>query len=200
MMEAKVGYIGRHGIRFLGQDYWNDNLYGLKQRAIVRYSILDTSSIKVYTERWQYLCTASAVKPVHPMACLAGDAERQALADQLAGQERLRKSTLDACELHLQSMPSWGLPGPEQKPVPAQPRKAIAQETHIPDYAVNASAPEVKTEAPVQTPGRPKLFESFYERYQWHMQNGLQTEEDRRWMAEYKQSREYQLLFAAFES
>ncbi|NLO92523.1 MAG: transposase [Elusimicrobia bacterium] len=201
MMEAKVGYIGRHGIRFMGQDYWDDNLYGLKQRAIVRYSILDTSAIKVYTERGQYLCTASAVKPVHPMVCLAGDAERQALADQLGAQARLKKSTLDACELHLQSMPSWGLPGPEPKKEieQAQPR-AISLEQRIPDYAVNAEAKEVKTAAPVQTPGRPTLFPNSYERYQWHIDNGLQTEEDRRWMAEYKQSPEYHLLFAAFES
>ncbi len=78
MMAHEIKTIHRNGIRFLNTDYYNDALYGLKDRIMIRYSLFDLRKIKVYSTRGEYLCTAKRITGTHPMAYheidyLAGD-------------------------------------------------------------------------------------------------------------------------------
>lgn len=201
MMETKVGQIGRHGIRFCGADYWHDELYGLKHRAIVRYSILDLSEIKVYTENGQYLCTAKTAQVLHPMACLGTEQDRQQLSQTIEQHKGLEKRTFERAELMLSAQPTWAQPvkhDPNLLPAPhSNPRHAA--EVHIPEGAVKQQA---QPSAPVQPPapgGRPTNFAQSYERYEWHLKNGCFCDEDKHWVETYKKSEEYRLVYTAFE-
>ena len=50
MMAMEIKNIGRNGIRFLKADYFDEALYGVKEKAIIKYSLFDLSYIKVYTQ------------------------------------------------------------------------------------------------------------------------------------------------------
>ena len=199
MMTEKVGYIGRHGIRFLGLDYWADELYGLKQRAIVRYSILDRSTIKVYTEKEEFICVAQRVASVHPMACMGTDDDRKAIGNAVALQKRLERGTMRRAEQMLSTaaipfaVPIGAAPRTQ---LPAPQTEALPREMHIPEEAV--TVPEQHEAAP-SPDGRP-LFPDSYSRFQWHLENGCHTEEDKLWVADYKKSREYAMLFTGNEA
>jgi putative transposase len=200
MMQEKVGYIGRHGIRFLGADYWSDELYGLKQRALVRYSLLDLGVVKVYTERGEFLCTAGKVGTVHPMARLAGAESEAEVAKILAAHQRLERRTMSIAELELGRIGSpFVRPHMQQQPQLAAPTTKTEKpvELHIPEGAFNQ--PQKPAPSAPSADGRP-LFKTGYDRYQWHMEHGCKDAVDTAWLDAYKQSQEYQMLFAANEA
>ncbi|MFA5161177.1 MAG: Mu transposase C-terminal domain-containing protein [Elusimicrobiales bacterium] len=203
MMQEKIGYIGRHGLRFLGADYWSDELYGLKQRAVIRYSLLDPESLKVYTEKEQFLCVARRVESLHPMARLGSAQNQQELERAIAGQKRLERRTMAMAGLEL-----GRTGGPFEPPrataaaavLPA-PESDTLRELHIPDSAVKPSARKAapQPEAAPDPDARP-FFQDSYQRCKWHIANGCRSDADRQWLAEYQRTREYQMLFTANEA
>ena len=70
--ETKVKTIQRNGIRFLNCDYFDERLYGFKSKVLIKYNLFDLKSIKVFTTKCEYLCTAGRVTETHPMAKLLG--------------------------------------------------------------------------------------------------------------------------------
>ncbi|MBE7705544.1 MAG: hypothetical protein E7Z90_07045 [Cyanobacteria bacterium SIG29] len=68
MMAQEIKNIGRNGIRFLKADYFDEALYGIKEKAIIKYSLFDLSYIKVYTLKGEYICRANRVTSTHPLA------------------------------------------------------------------------------------------------------------------------------------
>lgn len=198
MLQAKIGYIGNHGIRFLGNDYWSEDLYGLKQRVIVRYSILDLSSIKVYTDKEEFVCVAKHVTQVHPMVCLGTEQDRVDLGREIAIQKRLEQRTITNAEKILQmgSVP-FDVPVRTQQPaLPAPAKEPLTRELHIPENAVTLK-PAIS--APTTADGRP-LFPDEYQRYMWHKANGCRTDEDKQWCSAFEKSDLYRLLFAGHEA
>mgnify|MGYP001910027583 CR=1 FL=1 len=72
MLATEVKTIQRNGIRFLNCDYFDERLYGFKSKVLIKYNLFDLTSIKVYTTKGEYLCTAERVTETHPMAKLLG--------------------------------------------------------------------------------------------------------------------------------
>jgi len=68
MMAQEIKTIYRNGIRFLNTFYFSDELYGLKDRVIIKYSLFDLTYVRVYSTKGEYLCTAKRVEAIHPMA------------------------------------------------------------------------------------------------------------------------------------
>jgi len=200
MMTERVGYIGNHGIRFLGTDYWSDELYGLKQRAIVRYSILDRSSIKVYTTREEFICTAKRVTALHPMAILGTEQDRLEVGNAIAHQRELEQKTMRAAQRLLapEALPFKvpAVPQPQLSMEQKTPQAALPKSLHIPE---NATTPKAQLEK-LETTGTRPLFAEAYQRYEWHQQNGCQTEEDRQWVEEFRKSDLYRLVYAFHEA
>ena len=44
-----IKHIGTNGIRFLKADYFNDALYGIREKCVVKYNLNDLSYIKIYS-------------------------------------------------------------------------------------------------------------------------------------------------------
>ncbi len=61
MLVSDVKTISRQGIKFLGVDYFDERLYGLKSKVQIKYNMFDLSHIKVYTLKGEFLCDAQQV-------------------------------------------------------------------------------------------------------------------------------------------
>ena len=63
------------------------------------------------------------------------------------------------------------------------------------EYLESTPDVEIKNEPlMIETQIKP-VFMNNYERYEWFIKNGCSTSEDRQWLANYKQSDEYKLIY-----
>ena len=97
MLATDVKTIQRNGIRFLNCDYFDERLYGFKSKVLIKYNLFDLTSIKVYTTKGEYLCTAERVTETHPMAKLLGDVkDYEDYKQKIEKQRKLRRKTINS--------------------------------------------------------------------------------------------------------
>lgn len=178
MLSCEIKNIHRNGIRFLKADYYNDCLYGLKGRVIIKYSLSDLTKIKIYTLNNEFICEAQRVMPIHPMANYLGDIkDQEELKFKIRQQKRLEKQTFKELKNYLKAQNVKALDWQEipKVEVVEQPKIALKIE-------------------PEPRDGRPN-FEFKYERYEWHLKNGFEDDKDIVWFKEYELSEEYKQLY-----
>ena len=101
MMAQEIKNIGRNGIRFLKADYFDEALYGLKEKAIIKYSLFDLSYIKVYSTKGEFICKADRVTSTHPLAMQMGDIKDiEDYKHKIEKQAKLRRKTIKAVKEH----------------------------------------------------------------------------------------------------
>ena len=191
MMAQEVKNIGRNGIRFLKADYFNDALYGIREKAIIKYNLNDLSYIKVYSTKGEFLCRADKVTPAHPLAYQMGDIKDiEDYKHKITKQKQLRNKTIKAIKEHF-SLEDIDLIKDklleseiEETPVAIEVKPQIIKD----------ETKKVEPENFVQNRKRP-IFKENYERYEWHMQNGCVGTEDRLWLSEYIKSEEYKNIY-----
>ncbi len=185
MMAQEVKNIGRNGIRFLKSDYFDDTLYGLRDKAIIKYSLFDLSYIKVYSLKGEFLCKAQRVMPTHPMAKHLGDIkDMEDYKQKIVKQKKLRNKTIKAFKQYFNKEDLYMI------------EKELVKNTEVVDM------PEAKPESPKLIPkikpgqvlSRP-IFKSKFERYEWHLKNGCIDKEDKKWFEEYKKSSEFAEIY-----
>ena len=181
MMTADIKTIYQNGIRFLGTFYYSDKLYGLKTQVMIRYSLFDLSEIKVYTVKNQFLCTAKRVTKAHPMAYHLGDIKDvEDLKQKIQKQKRLKNKTIKELQKFL--------PNVDLKFIEQDIEEDVQDVIEVKPVKAKKPTPrEVQMSAPV--------FWNKYEKFEWLMKNGCTCEDDRAWLAEYKQSEEYRGLY-----
>ncbi len=192
MMATEIKSIGRNGIRFLKADYFDEALYGIKEKTVIKYSLFDLSYIKVYSMKGEFICKANRITETHPLATQMGDIKDiEDYKQKIEKQQKLRRKTIKAVREHFnledmdylekELMNNIRLPEHEPiKEITVQPEPKPKQNFE----------PKVKT----SIVARP-IFKSAYERYEWHMQNGCICPEDREWLADYITSEEYQEIY-----
>jgi putative transposase len=204
MMEAKVTRIGRHGIRFLGAEYWHDSFISIRGTVVVRYSFFDISFVKVYTEDGEYLGIAERVQKVHPMAEQLGTAKDvEALKRELSKQARLKKSVVSgAKELIARGKTpdlNWSklieINPSIVREIERQNVEIPAIEKHIPDEAVKAQAYKNESIPQDETQERPFFGDNLIARYEWHLKNGFKTPEDMEFKQWFESSNIYRMLY-----
>jgi putative transposase len=217
MMDMKITNISRNGIRFLNQHYYDDNLYNLREQVIIRYSLFDLSHIKVYAMNGEYICTANRVMPVHPLAAHLGTPKDvEELKRNLSMQKRAEKKTIQGSKELMRIGKTAELDW--QKVIEISPRIADrleaediqtpAIEERIPDECVDAGDSPDSTASPVnkgQSPTRLEpssrpIFESNIDRYEWHLQYGVFTDEDEAWCMWFRTTDEFRMLYSAFQN
>ena len=181
MMAMEVKTIGRNGIRFLKQHYFDDALYGIRDKAIIRYSLFDLSYIKVYSLKGEFLCQAERVTSTHPMARQLGDInDIQDYKQKIVKQRKLRNKTLKAVKQYFNSEDINMI---EHQLIDEMKPAQATQEVKI--------IPKIK---PDQTLARP-VFKSKFERYEWHLKHGCLDQVDRKWFETYKKSDEFKMIY-----
>lgn len=166
MLATEVKTIQRNGIRFLNCDYFDERLYGFKSKVLIKYNLFDLTSIKVYTIKGEYLCTAERVTETHPMAKILGDVKDfEDYKQKIVKQRQLRKKTINSVKQYLSN----------------EEIKFIEQKMDEPKDV------EFKPRSnPPQT-----LFKNNSEKYEYLITN----DPNNSWIVEFKQTKEYRLLY-----
>ena len=171
MLATEVKTIQRNGIRFLNCDYFDERLYGFKSKVLIKYNLFDLTSIKVYTPKGEYLCTAERVSETHPMAKLLGDVkDYEDYKQKIVKQRQLKKKTVESVKKYLQCE--------DIKLLETQVEQAIS---HLP-----LQTPFKTDSKRVQT-----LFKNNSEKYEYLVAN----DPNNSWITEFKNTKEYRLLY-----
>ncbi len=170
MLATEVKTIQRNGIRFLNCDYFDERLYGFKNKVLIKYNLCDLTSIKVYTTKGEYLCTAERVTETHPMAKLLGTVtDFEDYKQKIVKQRKLHKKTINAVREYLSN------------------DEVKYLETKI----IEENSTPVQTEFKVRSKGVQKIFKNNSEKYEYL----IKTNPDDKWITDFKQTKEYRLLY-----
>lgn len=170
MLATEVKTIQRNGVRFLGCDYFDERLYGFKSKVLIKYNLFDLTKIKVFTPKGEYLCTAERVTETHPMAKLLGDVkDYEDYKQKIVRQKQLKKKTVNAVKKYFSTE--------EIKYLEAKMDEAIS-------LPVQTSFKESSNT--VQN-----LFKNNSQKYEYLIKH----DPNNPWIAEFKQTKEYRLLY-----
>lgn len=187
MLAQEVKHIGRNGIRFLKADYFDEALYGIKGQSIIKYSLFDLSSIKVYSIKGEFICRANRVTETHPLAYHMGDIKDiEDYKHKVERQQKLRRKTIKAVKEH------FNLDDIDIFEKELVNKMLVKNNLNLPKKVATETKfiPKVKT----SIVARP-IFKSNFERYDWHMKHGCISQEDRTWLANYIKSEEYKEIY-----
>lgn len=181
MLAQEVKTITSQGIRFLKSDYYNDALYGLRQKVIIKYSLFDLSYINVYTISGKFLCLAERITLTHPLAHYTGEInDIEDYKQKIQKQKQLKNKTIKACKkfLNIEDLEILECTLEEKEeellPPPIVPKIEIKKEKQ------EKYNPAVKP-----------LFKTSRERYEYLMEYGCTCNDDRIWLTAYKESKEF---------
>lgn len=166
MLATKVKTIQRNGVRFLNCYYFDERLYGLRGKVLVKYNLFDLTNVKVFTPKGEYLCTAERVTETHPMAKILGTVEDlEDYKQKIQKQQKLRRKTINSVKQYLNN----------------EEVKFIEQKMDEPKEV------EFKPHSnSLQT-----LFKNNSEKYEYLIKHNPSDT----WIAEFKQTKEYKLLY-----
>lgn len=114
MMTHEVKAIHRNGITMFGINYYDEALYGYRERVLVRYDILDMGRIYVYAaDGREFICEATPMQKVHPMARLTGNPlDLEAIREGMRLKKKLTRSTEAEARQAAAEIGPWNFPGP----------------------------------------------------------------------------------------
>ena len=163
-------------------DYYNDALYGLRQKVIIKYSLFDLSYINVYTTSGKFLCRADRIALTHPLARYTGEIKDiEDYKQKIQKQKQLKNRTIKACKAFL-NIEDLGI---------LECQLEEKEEEILPPSTV--SKIEVQKEKPEKyNPAVKPLFKTSRERYEYLMEYGCTSNDDRAWLASYKESKEFE--------
>ena len=171
MLATEVKTIQRNGIRFLNCDYFDERLYGFKSKVLIKYNLFDLTNIKVYTPKGEYLCTAKRVTETHPMAKLLGDVkDYEDYKQKIVRQRQLKKKTVDSVKKYLQF-----------------------EDIKLLETQVGQSDSHLPLQSPFKTDSKrvQTLFKNNSEKYEYLIAN----DPNNSWITEFKNTKEYRLLY-----
>lgn len=193
MLADEIKTIGRNGIRFLKSDYYDESLYGLRTKVIIKYSLFDLSEIKVYSPQGKFLCVAKRLEAINPVANYTGEAKDiEDFKQRIKQQKRLEQKTVNEYvkELKRQQIYLHPLQANYNEFDMFEENQEMEGEE---DKYLEAfkEAEKIEDEIPV--------FHNMYEKYDYlkNKQNPTQDEED--WLYCYRNSEEYKLIYGTSE-
>ncbi len=171
MLVTQAKTIQRNGIRFLNCDYFNERLYGFKSKVLIKYNLFDLTSIKVFTPKGEYLCTAERVTETHPMAKFLGDVkDYEDYKQKIVRQRQLKKKTVESVKKYLQC-----------EDIKLLETQVEQSDSHLPlQTPFNTDSKRVQT-----------LFKNNSEKYEYLVKN----DPNNSWITEFKNTKEYNLLY-----
>lgn len=170
MLATEVKTIQRNGIRFLNCDYFDERLYGFKSKVLIKYNLFDLKSIKVFTTKGEYLCTAERITETHPMAKILGDVKDfEDYKQKIVKQRKMHKKTINTVKEYLSK------------------DEVKYLETKMLEENPNPVQTEFKEPLKIVQ----KIFKNNSEKYEYL----IKTNPDDKWITDFKQTKEYKLLY-----
>jgi putative transposase len=205
MMAQEIRTVHRNGVTWLGWHWYHEDLYGLKDRVVIRYSLSDLSQIYIFHQSLPNgFCVAEPIEQVNPMASESeSPRDMEAVKEVLRLKKKVKSGTCrlsDLLETKAASQIDWSRTRtPEiaetiQKIEDAKKPKAVNISPFVEgvDYS---NQPETR---PKYKP--PRQWDGYYEhweRYNHHLKQdpATITDEDREFIAMYKGTSEYQAIY-----
>jgi putative transposase len=186
MMKTEIKTIYRNGIKFLGMEYYNEILMGLRDKVMIRYSLFDLTKIQVYSIKGEFLCTAKRVTLTHPMAYYLGSIkDMEDLKQKIQKKKKLKNKLIkDVQKL---------IPEFDTKLLEIATEDIIDIEPEQPNNVVKFKQRKQLTARQRQM-DKP-IFSTDFEKCEWLRKHGCTSQEDRQWLEEYTNSDEYYDLY-----
>lgn len=179
MLATEVKTIQRNGVRFLNCDYFDERLYGLRGKVLVKYNLFDLTSVKVFTPKGEYLCTAERVTETHPMAKILGTVEDlEDYKQKIQKQQKLKRKTINSVKKLLTSDEMKFLECHSEFISESSLQEPLNQ---VQDTKFKPHSNSLQT-----------LFKNNSEKYEYLIKN----DPDNPWISEFKKTKEYELLYA----
>ena len=181
MMARDIKCVRRNGINFLKADYFSEELYGYRGSVIIKYSLFDLSSIKVYSTKGEFICNAKRVEAIHPLANYLGEVKDiEDLKQKTKMQKRLEKRTEEQYIKELKRQKAY------------YPLQNLDLEEKQETEELKALSTTYIENEPKNTSG---IFTCRYERYEYLMSKKVLSDREKEWIDEYKTTDEYMQIY-----
>ena len=200
MLAQEIKTISSQGIRFLNSWYFNDALYGIRQKVIIKYSLFDLSYINVYTMSGKFLCRADRITLTHPLAHYTGEIEDiEDYKQKIQKQKQLKNKTIKACKEFLKiedlEILKCDIEDYDQSSENATcnliESKHAERKEEVHTAVVSSKIKKTKEKPQKYNPKVKPLFRTSREKYEYLMKYGCTCNDDRAWLVSYKKSKEY---------
>lgn len=182
MLATEVKTIQRNGVRFLNCDYFDERLYGLRGKVLVKYNLFDLTSVKVFTPKGEYLCTAERVTETHPMAKILGTVEDlEDYKQKIQKQQKLKRKTINSVKKLLTN--------DEIKLIEARSNQEEMENSNKfqKEFKARSNGVQKINNGEKSLP----IFKNNSEKYEYLIKHNPGDT----WIAEFKQTKEYKLLY-----
>lgn len=182
MLATEVKTIQRNGVRFLNCDYFDERLYGLRGKVLVKYNLFDLTSVKVFTPKGEYLCTAERVTETHPMAKILGTVEDlEDYKQKIQKQQKLKRKTINSVKKLLTNN--------EIKLIEARSNQEETENSNNfqKEFKARSNGVQKINNGEKSLP----IFKNNSEKYEYLIKHNPGDT----WIAEFKQTKEYKLLY-----
>lgn len=136
MMKSEIRTVKRNTIKFFGYEYTSNDLYGIKDKVYIKYSLFDISKIKIYSIKGEYICEAETVIKYNPMAKYFGSpTDIYTLKQAQKAQNAFIKGTIKNTKVLMGKAPLENLPwGKIPEVIPIEDKKQIKKKYEITGY------------------------------------------------------------------
>lgn len=182
MLATEVKTIQRNGIRFLNCDYFDERLYGLRGKVLVKYNLFDLTNVKIFTPKGEYLCTAERVTETHPMAKILGTVEDlEDYKQKIQKQQKLKRKTINSVKKLLTN--------DEIKLIEARSNQEEMENSNNfqKEFKPRSNGVQKINNGEKSLP----IFKNNSEKYEYLIKHNPSDI----WVAEFKQTKEYKLLY-----
>lgn len=182
MLATEVKTIQRNGVRFLNCDYFDERLYGLRGRVLVKYNLFDLTNVKIFTPKGEYLCTAERVTETHPMAKILGTVEDlEDYKQKIQKQQKLKRKTINSAKKLLTN--------DEIKLIEARSNQEEMENSNNfqKEFKARSNGVHKINNGEKSLP----IFKNNSEKYEYLIKHNPSDT----WIAEFKQTKEYKLLY-----
>ena len=182
MLATEVKTIQRNGVRFLNCDYFDERLYGLRGKVLVKYNLFDLTNVKVFTPKGEYLCTAERVTETHPMAKILGTVEDlEDYKQKIQKQQKLKRKTINSVKKLLTN--------DEVKLIEARSNQEEVENSNNfqKEFKPRSNGVQKINNGEKSLP----IFKNNSEKYEYLIKHNPSDT----WIAEFKQTKEYKLLY-----
>ena len=182
MLATEVKTIQRNGVRFLNCDYFDERLYGLRGKVLVKYNLFDLTNVKVFTPKGEYLCTAERVTETHPMAKILGTVEDlEDYKQKIQKQQKLKRKTINSVKKLLTN--------DEIKLIEARSNQEKMENSNNfhKEFKARSNGVQKINNGEKSLP----IFKNNSEKYEYLIKHNPSDT----WIAEFKQTNEYKLLY-----
>ena len=182
MLATEVKTIQRNGVRFLNCDYFDERLYGLRGKVLVKYNLFDLTSVKVFTPKGEYLCTAERVTETHPMAKILGTVEDlEDYKQKIQKQQKLKRKTINSVKKLLTN--------DEVKLIEARSNQEELENSNNfqKEFKPHSNGVQKINNGEKSLP----IFKNNSEKYEYLIKHNPSDT----WIAKFKQTKEYKLLY-----